>query len=215
MQATSLNETASVSWVDAVVTKGFAPEETHTQQIPTWTIPGYTMKKGRTSGTDAAHLQDPETLTLGKWGRDLDVHFTLGVRDMEGMKFSRDEGNRMCMADRARGGNDRDGDMGYQDDFFKWRGGPHRPSSSHRPSHLLLTHHQLHRRALWRLVRRLFDGWATLPRHARATRRRRVASRAARTLWRATVGTRVLAVWSLLLTGRATCSTRCGCPTSS
>ena len=89
MLATSLDETANVSWVDAVVTKGFAPEETHTQQIPTWTIPGYTMKKGRTSGTDAAaHLQDPETLTLGAWGRDLDVHFTLGVRDMKGMKFA-------------------------------------------------------------------------------------------------------------------------------
>lgn len=119
MQVTSLDETANVSWVDAVVTKGFAPEETHTQQIPTWTIPGYTMKKGRTSGTDAAHLQDPETLTLGAWGRELDVHFTLGVRDMTGMKFARDEGNHMCMADRANGGNNRNGDMGYQDDYFK------------------------------------------------------------------------------------------------
>ena len=127
MQDMSLDETANVSWVDAVVTKGFAPEETHSQQIPTWTISDYTLTKAphlitpELWAANGPGTSQPDTLSLAPWGRDLDVHFTLGVRDMEGIKLARDEGYRMCLAADnpwLGTGNNRNGDMSFQDTFF-------------------------------------------------------------------------------------------------
>ena len=56
---------------------------------------------------------------------------------------------------------------------------------------------------LWRLVRRLYDAWTLCMHGARAERRVRIAERAADTLWRATVGTRVLGCWRAHVRARA------------
>jgi hypothetical protein len=56
---------------------------------------------------------------------------------------------------------------------------------------------------LWRLVRRLYDAWTLCMHEARAERRVRIAERAADTLWRTTIGTRVLGCWRAHVRARA------------
>ena len=82
MQHTSLDETANVSWVDAVVTKGFAPEEMHTQQIPGWDIRDYS------TALEPFTLKE-ENIELKQWGLDVSQKLTDGVRDLPGIVFHR------------------------------------------------------------------------------------------------------------------------------
>ena len=82
MQATSLDETANVSWVDAVVTKGYAPEEVHTQQIPGWEIRDYS------TALEPFTLKE-ENIELKQWGLDVTQKLTDGVRDLPGIVFYR------------------------------------------------------------------------------------------------------------------------------